>query len=86
VSMIKSVPNLIYYHQEFSQIFSHLVSIFLMQKAIFENFSKRKSADVWGPPFSGQAATHHAQIGCPGWHCHRARAIKAPTLPTDARV
>jgi hypothetical protein len=38
VSMMKSVLNLISNLQEFSQIFPHLVSIFLMQKAIFEYF------------------------------------------------
>jgi hypothetical protein len=40
--MMKSDPNLISYLQEVSQIFSHFVSIFLVQKSIFENFWKWK--------------------------------------------
>jgi hypothetical protein len=53
VSMIKSVPNLISYPQEFSQVFPHLVTIFLVRKAIFENFRNMESTDRWGPPISG---------------------------------
>jgi hypothetical protein len=47
--MMKSVPNLISYLQEFSQIFPHLVSIFLVRKAIFENFWKWKKGWRVGP-------------------------------------
>jgi hypothetical protein len=50
---MKSVPNLIAYLQEFSQIFPRLVCIFLGRKAILGISNKRKRADVWGPLVSG---------------------------------
>jgi hypothetical protein len=46
-----------------------------------------KITDAWGPPVSGYAATRRARIGSPGWHCRRARALKAPfRMPLHMRV
>jgi hypothetical protein len=38
VSIIKSVPNYIYYLHEFSKIFIHFLSMFLAWKSVFGNF------------------------------------------------
>jgi hypothetical protein len=48
---MKSVPNLISYLQEFSQIFPHIVSIFLVQKAIL-GISEKEKALTCGPRLS----------------------------------
>jgi hypothetical protein len=43
VLMIKSVPNLISYAQQFSRIFPHLVAIFLCGKPFLSIFEKGKA-------------------------------------------
>jgi hypothetical protein len=43
---MKSVPNLISYLQEFSQIFFSLCIYFIVWKSIFENFQKWKKAQT----------------------------------------
>jgi hypothetical protein len=47
--MMKGVPNLISYLQDFSQIFPHFIYIFLARKSIFGNFWKWKICWQVGP-------------------------------------
>jgi hypothetical protein len=78
MSMMKSVPDLISHLQEFCQMFPHYVSIFLVQKYIFEN---GKRADVWDPPVSHSVAGCHAVIGWPGWWCTRLPTASVQSRP-----
>jgi hypothetical protein len=55
--MIKSVSNLIFYLQEFSQIFPHLVSIFLVRKAIL-SISEKGKALTCGARLSAAKPSH----------------------------
>jgi hypothetical protein len=55
--MIKSVSNLIFYLQEFSQIFPYLVSIFLLRKAIL-SISEKGKALTCGARLSADKLSH----------------------------
>jgi hypothetical protein len=73
VSMMKSVPNWIYYSHEFSRIFfPNCLSIFLGRNMEFGFIYLEKFTDEWDPPVSRSVAGCHAPIGWPG-RC-RARA------------
>jgi hypothetical protein len=67
VSIIKSVPNLIFYFHEFSWIFSQFLAICFELFSFESDFLIQKNADVWGPMVSGTVATRRALVGCCGW-------------------
>jgi hypothetical protein len=77
---MKSVPNLISYIQEFSQIFPHIVSIFLVQKAIL-GISEKEKALTCGPRLSVAKPPHAA----PGLAAQGGTAVAPRALRVSSR-
>jgi hypothetical protein len=65
VSIIKSLPNWIFYLHKFSQIFIPFLSIFLAHETDFGVSFKFFSADVWAPDVSGNVGRRWHPIGYP---------------------
>jgi hypothetical protein len=69
MSMMKIVPNWIYYSHEISWIFPNCLSIFLGRNTEFRFIYLEKFGDEWDRTVSRSVAGRRAPIGWPG-RCH----------------
>jgi hypothetical protein len=75
VSMMKSVPNWIFYSHEFSRIFLNCLSIFLGWNMEFGFIYLEKFTDEWDPLVSRSITERRALIGWPG-RCRACAGIR----------